>query len=103
MGKYAEFVDFFAEMKWSQACAGQGKSRQESGLYLRIHEHFKTTLNAVPRRKRQFQSVELRVAFVEDQILHPSIRQLLTGLAEQNHQDNPLYLFYVDIRGFQRK
>jgi len=103
MGKYAEFVDFSAEMKRSQARAGQGKSRRESGVYLRIQEHFKTALNAVPRRKRPFQSVELRVAFVEDQILHPSIRQLLAGLAEQNHQDNPLYLFHVDIRSFQRK
>jgi hypothetical protein len=72
-----------------------------SGLYICIHEHFEAIINAASRRLKLFQSMKLGVAFVEDQVFHPSIRQFLTGLTEQNHQHNPFHLLYINITGTQ--
>ena len=46
-------------------------------------------------------SVNLCVAFLEDEIFHPRIRKLLSRLAEKDHQHHPLDLFDVDIRRLQ--
>jgi hypothetical protein len=40
-------------------------------------------------------------SFLENQIFHARVRVFLAGLTEQYHQDNPLDLFDVDIRGLK--
>jgi hypothetical protein len=41
--------------------------------------------------------------FFENEVFHPSVGKLLTGLAKQYHQHNPLDLFDINIRRFQRE
>ena len=65
-----------------------------------VHEYAEAVFNAVPGGLG-LSLVKSGVLFFEDQIFHPRIREFLTGLTEQHHQDDPLDLLNVDIGSLQ--
>ncbi len=68
---------------------GRGtKSRAEPGAY---------------RRSTERNLVDNAAAFLEYEVFHARVCAFLAGLAEQNHQDDPLDLIDVDIRRIERK
>ena len=40
---------------------------------------------------------------LEYQVFHTCVGHFLPRLAEQDHQNNPFYLFDIDVRGFERQ
>ena len=43
------------------------------------------------------------LCLIEHQILHPGIRQFLSGLARQDHQNDPFDLVQIEFVGIQRQ